>query len=339
MKTLSHQKSVLFWLILFALMVMDMSALANDISGTYVGKGDNSVFLIQIVQTNDGNLTGRYEQVVLQPDGKLHDMNATITGATNGQTVVVTIKPSEFLAGNIATSGTIQGGLLHLTGGGSGSNLTLNLQKSDDDAEFSSHVANLTNQANQINETRRQQEAEKSAAEVQAKIEQQKDNFIAEANNLIRNMQVKNMESDKVIKHLLQDEAYYHAITSKVRSHYERCEQLSGYRNGVARDQIIVAMNQGVVATNQVDVHVQSIKTSFIMNVEPLLKELAKITHNSPNRRPKRVNAACQKLQDPGKAFRAKCKAVEDMLNRIEKTYQTELDVQQSMINRANHIQ
>ena len=56
MKSWSHQNHLLFWLILFALTVIDMPALADVISGTYVGKGDNSAFLIQIVQTNDGNL-------------------------------------------------------------------------------------------------------------------------------------------------------------------------------------------------------------------------------------------------------------------------------------------
>ena len=108
MKSLPHQNSLLFWLILFVLIVTGTSALANGISGTYVGKGDNIAVLIQIVQTNDGNLTGRYEQVVLQPNGKIDDMNAAIVGATDGQTVAVTINPNGFLTGNIVVSGTIQ---------------------------------------------------------------------------------------------------------------------------------------------------------------------------------------------------------------------------------------
>jgi hypothetical protein len=105
-----------------------------------VGKGDNGAFLVQIVQTADGHLTGRYEQVVLQPDGKLDDLNASVTGATDGRTVAITIKPSELLAGSFPVSGTVDGHLLHLTGGGNGSNLTLNLVKSDE-ADFRTETA------------------------------------------------------------------------------------------------------------------------------------------------------------------------------------------------------
>ena len=69
-------------------------AYADGISGTYVGKGSNSAFMVQVVETTGGQLTGRYEQTVLKPDGKLERMTVSITGASDGQTVVVTIKPA-----------------------------------------------------------------------------------------------------------------------------------------------------------------------------------------------------------------------------------------------------
>src|SRR5258708_37456587 len=107
------------WRIVCWALILGVSpALADDISGTYVGKGSNAAILVQIVGTSDGHLTGRYEQVVLQANGALADTNATIIGAIDGQTVVVTIKPAEFLSGTIAASGTIEGSFLHLTGGG-----------------------------------------------------------------------------------------------------------------------------------------------------------------------------------------------------------------------------
>jgi hypothetical protein len=96
-------------IVLCALLGAGSPAVADGLSGTYVGKGSNSAFLIQIVETDDGHLTGRYEQVTLQTGGKLNDMNAAITGAADGQTVVVTIKPAEIFSGSLAVSGTIQG--------------------------------------------------------------------------------------------------------------------------------------------------------------------------------------------------------------------------------------
>ncbi|MGD0401174.1 MAG: hypothetical protein ABSC04_19975 [Syntrophobacteraceae bacterium] len=336
MKSLPRQNRHVRWLILCGLMIAGSLALANDISGIYVGRGSNIAVLIQIVQTNDRQLTGRYEQVSLQPNGKLDDLNATITGATNGQTVVVTIKPNEFLARSFAVSGTFEGRLLHLTGGGYGSNLNLNLLKSDE-ADFRSQVAMLTNQANQLIETRERQEAEKSAAEARERIEQQKINFIAGVDKLIQSMQDKNMRIDKVLEYLLQQETQYHAITSKIHSYLERVLSLSGDRNGVLRNQVIVAMNDEVVNTNGININVQSIVASYFSNLEPLLNELAEAMHSCPAQ-DETVNAACQKLHDPGEAFRAKCKAEVDVLNRLEKTYQTELAAQQAMISKAGQV-
>lgn len=337
MKSLPHQNSLLFWLILFVLIVTGTSALANGISGTYVGKGDNIAVLIQIVQTNDGNLTGRYEQVVLQPNGKIDDMNAAIVGATDGQTVAVTINPNGFLTGNIVVSGTIQGGMLHITGGGNGSNLTLNLLKSDE-AEFRSQVAILNKKANEINDFRMRLDAEKSATEARERIEQQKRDFIGKANELIQSMQDKNKRIDKALEYLLQKEAQYHAIMSKARSYLERVQRLPGYNNGNLRNQVIAAMNKGVADTNHIYSEVQYVKDSYRTNIMPILEELAQATHNCPAQ-DEMVNDACHKLHDPGEAFRAKCKAVVDVLNRLEKTYQTEQAEQLTIISKASQIQ
>jgi hypothetical protein len=154
------------WIVLCGLLGLASPASADGISGTYVGKGSNAAFLIQIVETADGHLTGRFEQITLQPDGKLDDMDATIVGAADGQTVVVTIKPAALLAGSLAASGTVQGTLRHLTGGGNGANLILNLLKSDE-VNFRAQFAMLTEQGRQIDEARARQDA----AQRQAKIE------------------------------------------------------------------------------------------------------------------------------------------------------------------------
>ena len=139
----------LVFLIFAALLICPPPALARNISGTYVAKGPNSAFLIQVVETENGSLSGRFEQIVL-PAGtdKLQSMNATITGAVNNQTIVLTIKPAEFLGGTIAASGSIQGNLLHLTGGGS-ENFVLNLARSSE-ADFDQQVALLSNHAQMI---------------------------------------------------------------------------------------------------------------------------------------------------------------------------------------------
>ena len=62
-----------------------------------MGKAPDIAFLVQMVETAGGRLTGRYEQTVLEPSGQLKQLIASITGASDGHTVVVTIKPTELL--------------------------------------------------------------------------------------------------------------------------------------------------------------------------------------------------------------------------------------------------
>jgi uncharacterized phage infection (PIP) family protein YhgE len=214
--------------------------------------------------------------------------------------------------------------------------MDFNLLKSNE-ADFRSHVATLTDKAKQINEAQTRRKAEKSAAEARAKIEQQKRDFITEANQLIQNMHDNSIKIDEVIKYMTQEETRCHAITSKVRLYFERCQRLTGYQNSVLRNEAIAVMNGEIYNTNGMAINFQSIKANYLSNFNSLLKELAEMTYNCPSK-DERVSAACQKLDETGAAFRAKCVAVADVLNRVEKTYRDELAAQQAMIYKANQV-
>lgn len=209
-----------WWILLCGLAIPIAPASAEDLSGTYIGKASNGAFLVQLVETSDGHLTGRYEQVLLQPGGKIDDMNAVITGAVDGQTVVVTIKPSEFLSGTIAASGTIEGRLLHLSGGGNGGSLNLNLLRSDE-GDFRAQVAALTEQARQINNARLQQEA----AQRQAKIEADQ---LANLQSLTQRMFVFTTKAAAMLPKFAPVEQRYHDITQRMRGALAREQSIYG---------------------------------------------------------------------------------------------------------------
>jgi hypothetical protein len=95
-----------YWgLILWTALALASPARADGVSATYVAGSEDSAILLQVVQTADGQLTGRYEQVVLQNGGKVARMVALVTGASDGHTIVVNIKPTELLSGSITASG------------------------------------------------------------------------------------------------------------------------------------------------------------------------------------------------------------------------------------------
>jgi hypothetical protein len=64
---------------------------------------------LQVVETSGGQLSGRYEQQKLIPGSKIEELNASVSGTSDGQTVVLQVRPTEVLASAYVLSGTISG--------------------------------------------------------------------------------------------------------------------------------------------------------------------------------------------------------------------------------------
>lgn len=255
------------WILLFGLVTPIVPASATGLSGTYVGKSNNDAFLVQIVEAPDGQLTGRYEQVVLQPTGEIDDMNASITGASDGQTVVVTIKPSVLLSSSMAASGTIEGGVLHLTGGGNGSNLTLNLIRSDE-AAFREQTAALTEQARQINDARARREAAQHQAQVVA-------TELAALQSLTKQIIAFTTKADVDLPKFSLVEQRYKNITARMRNALSRERSIYGdWQASVARSQLSVAINQISIQGTQLHWSVESEREDFATTARELAPEI-----------------------------------------------------------------
>jgi hypothetical protein len=119
------------------------SACADTLSGTYVGGAANGAVLIQLVDNNAGQLTGRYEQMVLGDTGKMDRRSASIVGASDGHTVVLTIKAIEPLSANLIASGTLERDELHLSGVENGIKIEFYLTKSNEEL-YQKHIAMLS---------------------------------------------------------------------------------------------------------------------------------------------------------------------------------------------------
>ena len=311
--------------VLCTLMIVGVPSLANGISGTYVGKSNNGAFLIQIVQTDDGHLTGRYEQIVLYQDGRLDDMNAAITGATDGQTIAVTIKPSEFLASNFVVSGIVQGRELHLSGGGNGHNLTLNMLKSDE-ADFRAQVTILTNQANQTNETRARQETAKHQAEVEA-------DQLKNLQNLNQDMAAFILKANAALTKFSPIEQRYRAITKHMREELVRERSIhESSQATIDRSQIFIAISQEALEAEQIHVEAQASDQVFNFNSGPLIRESASTiqdcqnvhagSSNSPKSADREAwNSACLKFNNIVKEFQQRVEALRTAFAQIESVW------------------
>lgn len=131
------------------LVALTSMAFAGNISGTYVGLYTNAADLLQIVERPDGSILGRFEQVIFVSNAtKIDQTNNSFTGAVSGNTIVLTLKSSEFLGGTTPMSGTIQGDAIQLSGGSDGNSFNLVVKRSAESV-FTQQVQRLTAQANQ----------------------------------------------------------------------------------------------------------------------------------------------------------------------------------------------
>ncbi|CDW96320.1 MULTISPECIES: hypothetical protein [unclassified Thiomonas] len=136
-------------LLSYSLLAVGSVAYASNISGTYVGLYSNAADLLQVVERPDGSILGHYEQVMLSSAGTgISRMNATVTGAVSGDTLVLTLKPAEFMGTAIPLSGTIRGDIVQLSGGSGGNSFDVVMRPSSESV-FTQQVQRLTAQANQ----------------------------------------------------------------------------------------------------------------------------------------------------------------------------------------------
>jgi hypothetical protein len=85
-------------------------------SGLYVARTERDVTLIQLVETPDRRITGRYEDHAIDAGGTLADRAASLEGAASGDELTVTLKTAGAPGAGVTASGRIAGDALTLAG-------------------------------------------------------------------------------------------------------------------------------------------------------------------------------------------------------------------------------
>ncbi|MGA8611665.1 MAG: hypothetical protein WB760_08075 [Xanthobacteraceae bacterium] len=308
------------WLILGV--VAAGPAYADDISGTYVGTGANSAFLIQIVETSGGQLTGRYEQTLLEPSGgKLDQTTFSMTGASNGQTIAVTMRGAQLLSGSITASGTIQGSLLHLSGSGTGGNVDLNLTKSDE-ITYKMQIAKLSLRGRQVIE---------SAAKAE---------LLARLDKLTQDMATDSGAAEAQLDKFSPIEQRFRALTDMMDKALTRQRSIFGGSQAfLARGQIGVEINQGGVEAEQLHVSLQDAGRDMAAKLQPLVSSandlIARCTSNEM-KSDAGYHAACALLFKTGKTFQENVEKLRAAFDHAEKVWVEEHAKQLAIIRAAD---
>jgi len=214
-----------------------------DASGIYVSSSDRNVTLVQIIETKDGNLTGRLEEVTVDANGTVKDETIPLDGAASDHDLL--FKPVSAWYGGLQASGTFTDDSLTLAAWGH----TLNVARSSLD-NFQTAVTHLqlvaAGDRQRIADVRAVQA--RQAAEVQAiKDAAAKTATIEEFTARLRNDTAR---MDKGIADCPDFNQRSATNTARISKMLGVAPRLSG----VQRGQLIVAANQIEVGTNQIEV-------------------------------------------------------------------------------------
>ncbi|KAF3462092.1 hypothetical protein ACQCP0_21065 [Ralstonia pseudosolanacearum] len=305
----------------------------NNVSGGYIAKPPGTVVWLQLVETPDKHLTGQLDTASIDKSGKLVYLNAPVTGAINGESISISLKPQALLASSVQLAGTFKGGLLTLRGGPTGDTVTLH-RASDD--EFAKGRQELAEQSQRLL-------AAKADAEQRAQAAREEKEQLDMVRDLARRIKRINAELPARVERLLKAENTYVAITQKMRGLVERQQGLAGNSGaGVARSQIVVALNQGIVDSNQAHIIVGSDGQSLRSAIGPAMENLPvaeQSCHRAGSQGHSASSDACLALLAEVPGAERNAQALARAIAHLELAYQRERTQQEELLHLGERLQ
>ena len=319
-----------------AVAVLTTSACRREISGKYMAKFTNGVYWLQLVRTPDNHLTGQLESATLGQDGEVQRESVGVTGAVNGDNV--TISASMFGLQVVTLAGTIDGNKLTLTGGQPSPMLLTRADLSD----YQQQVKALAAQSKRI-------ASANAAALVRRRTAQAQQNFVSAVGRIVHRMRELDSEADVHLGRFPGAEDGYRAVTAKMNEYLNNERQLAGRANAaIARGQIVVAMNQASIGTEQLHNSAVSLQSSVHGNVQPVAREANDLEQGCHAVVPpgdlttsqiQARDAACRQLFPAVDAFRQKFEAVARGHSRLEQVYLEERKAQEGLLQEAQRLE
>lgn len=226
----------------FALVAMMLTAsvcAASRISGTYIGHDTGFAEMLQLTETENGQVTGVLSWAELKSDGRVTSEQAPVAGAVDSDQLTLNIRSGllSFLIGKIV-AGTVNGGTIRLQTIDSSGNTMVYVFNRGTVTEFTAHVNKLKTQGAGIELSIQLTDGARKFRQAVQDAEQ----WIAAAELHAQRIPVAKVR--------------YHEIEAKMQSLVNTERRTPDPAN---RGQISVAVNQGDVAGNQVDIEVDQI--------------------------------------------------------------------------------
>lgn len=305
---------------------------AKSISGSYIAKSPGTVVWLQLVETPDKHITGQVNTASIDKDGQLVYVTAPVTGAVDGESISLSFKRDALLAATMQLAGTVDGDTLHLRGGQTGDEATLRRAK---DVEFAAGKQELAEQSQQLLAAKAD---DAQRAETAGREKQQLD----EVRNLTQSVNRMNADLPQRVERLLTAEKAYVDITEKMRGLVHRQRELAGNpRAFVARNQVVVNLNQGLVTSNQTHISVSTAARSMGADVKPVMERLtaAEQSCHRAGALGGSADVACHALLAAAPEANRNAQAAARAIAQVEATYQRERGQQEELFRTAQRMQ
>jgi hypothetical protein len=205
---------------------------ASRISGTYVGHGPHFAEMLQLIQTDNGQISGVLSSVEVQPEGKVDSDQNPVTGSIDSDQLTLNI--GSFLLRN-TLAGTISGNTIRLQITDSRGNVTSAVFVRSTPDEFKQYAGALKSEGERIVLTIK---LGNGAQEFRQTIER--------AERWISNAELQAQRITRV-------KDTYEKIEHRMQSLIDR-ERVT--LDGVTRSQISIVVGQGDIAGDQTDIQV-----------------------------------------------------------------------------------
>jgi hypothetical protein len=316
----------------------------SPLTGTYVSKSENSIAMVDLVQSQNGVLTGRIEAIDVKPDGSVTDTGANLTGVRDGEAVSLSVNSNSILSQGKQVSATIDGSKLIITA--AGSSAPLELQRTDM-ATFLKDSAALRARASKLGqETQaREQQAIQDRASRDAQIANEKrildqqQQLLSGITDLNEAMDAFRPRAERIAKRSVAVAAGYDRMTSAMQELLGRQQAMANQeRFSVQRGQIGVAITQRATATEQNHNEVESGSrdvANTLDRIEAGLNEALRRCRSPAASARRDLVEACLRLGSSASEHRLLASKMRSQLEGLEKQYRA-ISARQAQIQRSS---
>jgi len=304
----------------------------KSISGGYLGKSPGTVVWLQLVETPDKHITGQLNTTSIDKNGKLLYITAPVTGAVDGESISLSFRRDALLAATVQLAGTVNGDTLNLRGGPTGEEVILHRAKDD---ELTAEKQELAAQSQRFL-------AAKAEAAQRADAARREKQQLDEVRSLTQSVTRLNADVPRRVAQLLTAEKAYADITAKMRKLVQRQQALAGNPGaGVARNDVVVNLNQNLVNSNQAHISANWAAQSLRTDIKPVIDRLtaAEQSCHQAGAAASPANEACQALLAVAPAAGLNAQAANSAIARVEAAYARERSQQEELFRTAQQLQ